>query len=84
LPIDVVLPLRPHRCPRAPEGRLVEYTVRMHIVKKMYLLLQIDYRPQHGQSRRVPARDARVIMQLMKISRSGSKGEGGFGLPAET
>lgn len=35
----------PHRCPRAPENRLVNYTVRMHIVRKMYLLLfRIDDR----------------------------------------
>jgi len=29
----------PHRCPRAPEDKLVDYTVRMHVVKKSYLLL---------------------------------------------
>lgn len=29
----------PHRCPRAPEDRLVEYDVRVRIVKKSYLLL---------------------------------------------
>lgn len=35
----------PHRCPRAPENRLVSYTVRMHIVKKTFLVLfRIDDR----------------------------------------
>ncbi len=29
----------PHRCPRAPEDRLVAYTVRMHIVEEVSVTL---------------------------------------------